>query len=243
MTREKEVDHNNVCVKLDGADYTWGMDRQRPIDGGSKLIDLKELESKETVLEDISLDLGPESLLVVVGQVGSGKTSLLHSIMDETEKLKGEHVVRGRVAYVEQEPFIYSATIEDNIVFGLEFSEARYNKAVLAASLERDLPNFPNGWKTIIGDRGINISGGQKARISLARAIYQDADIYLLDDPLSAVDPAVANDIFDKGILTALKHKCVILVTHQLQFLRRSPQILLLKNKTGVLGNFDEITA
>ena len=148
------------------------MNKQRPKNGGNKLIELKELESKETVLENISLDLGPQSLLVVVGQVGSGKTSLLHCLMDETEKLKGEHLVRGSISYVEQEPFIYSATIEDNIVFGLEFNEARYKKAIIAASLEKDLPNFPNGWKTIIGDRGINISGGQKARISLARAIY-----------------------------------------------------------------------
>ena len=102
---------------------------------------------------------------------------------------------------------------------------------MVGAALEGDLSNFPRGWNTVIGERGINVSGGQKARISLARAIYQDADIYLLDDPLSAVDPAVANDIFNKGILCALKKKCVILVTHQLQFLRKSPQILLLKDK------------
>ena len=115
---------------------------------------------------------------------------------------------------MEQEPFIYSATIEDNICFGLEVDRERFNRAVTAAQLIGDLPNFSNGWKTVIGERGINISGGQKARISLARAIYQDADIYLLDDPLSAVDPAVANGIFEKAILGALRSKCVILVTH-----------------------------
>ena len=115
---------------------------------------------------------------------------------------------------MEQEPFIYSTTIEENICFGLQFLESRFERAVVGAQLKDDLQNFSNGWKTVIGERGINISGGQKARISLARAIYQDADIYLLDDPLSAVDPAVANGIFAKGIRGALKNKCVILVTH-----------------------------
>ena len=85
-----------------------------------------------------------------------------------------------------------------------------------AAQLDGDLEQFSNGWDTVIGERGINISGGQKARISLARAIYQDADIYLLDDPLSAVDPAVANGIFEHAINDTLANKCVILVTHQL---------------------------
>ena len=132
----------------------------------------------------------------------------------------------------------------DNICFGLEYAECRFRKAVMAAQLDGDLESFANGWETTIGERGINISGGQKARISLARAIYQDADIYLLDDPLSAVDPAVANGIFNYAIKGALKNKCVILVTHQLQFLRESPKIMVLRDgKQAMLGNFDEITA
>lgn len=99
-----------------------------------------------------------------------------------------------------------------------------------------------NGQKTIIGERGINVSGGQKARISLARAIYQDADIYLLDDPLSAVDPEVANKVFEKAILGALRDKCVVLVTHQLQFMKRCPQIMILKDgDQSLLGTYDEL--
>ena len=113
-----------------------------------------------------------------------------------------------------------AGSIKDNICFGLEYAECRFRKAVTSAMLMDDLPLFNRGWDTQIGERGITVSGGQKARISLARAIYQDADIYLLDDPLSAVDPAVANGIFEKGIKGYLADKCVVLVTHQLQFLR-----------------------
>ena len=114
----------------------------------------------------------PGELLVVVGKIGAGKTSLLYSIMDETVKKSGVHTVRGSVAYVEQEPFIFSGSIIDNITFGLEYAECRFRKAVMAAQLDEDLEQFSNGWQTVIGERGINISGGQKARISLARALY-----------------------------------------------------------------------
>ena len=116
--------------------------------------------------------MGSKDLLVIVGKVGSGKTTLLNSIMDETIKLTGEHVVKGKIAYVEQEPFIFSGSIEDNITFGLKYNESRFQRAIVGAALDGDLINFPRGWKTVIGERGINVSGGQKARISLARAIY-----------------------------------------------------------------------
>lgn len=117
-------------------------------------------------------------------------------------------------------------------------------KCIKAAQLERDLQLFGKGLNTVIGERGVNISGGQKARISLARAIYSNADIVLLDDPLSAVDPEVANKIFDECILGVLKDKLTILVTHQLQFLEKSEKILLLKNgKVENMGSYEEINA
>ena len=114
----------------------------------------------ESVLKNISFTLMPNDLLVVVGKIGSGKTSLLYSIMDETVKRAGTHRVRGRLAYVEQEPFIFSGTIKDNICFGLEYGETRFRKAVVASQLYGDLDQFSNGWDTTIGERGINISGG-----------------------------------------------------------------------------------
>lgn len=111
------------------------------------------------------------------------------SVMQETSLTKGSIDVKGRIAYVEQEPFILSATVKQNILFGKEFNKARFEKAIIVSQLQQDVAIFNKGVETTIGERGINISGGQKARISLARAIYSDADIVLLDDPLSAVDP------------------------------------------------------
>ena len=114
----------------------------------------------ESVLKSIQFTLMPNDLLVVVGKIGSGKTSLLYSIMDETVKRGGTHRVRGRLAYVEQEPFIFSGSIKDNICFGLEYAETRFRKAVVASQLDGDRDQFSNGWDTTIGERGINISGG-----------------------------------------------------------------------------------
>ena len=171
---------------------------------------------QKPVLSDINIDMKSGDFLVVVGEVGCGKTSLLFSIMEETLKLKGESIVNGSIAYVEQEPFIYSASVKQNIMFGKEYDEERMKLAIKSSQLESDLKIFGKGLNTVIGERGVNISGGQKARISLARAVYSNADIILLDDPLSAVDPEVANKIFDECILEALKDKLTILVTHQL---------------------------
>ena len=154
-------------------------------------------------------------MVIVIGAVGSGKTTLLYSLMHETSLTKGSHDQSGSLAYVEQEPFIYSASVKDNITFGLSFDEKRFNYAIEVSQLKHDLAQFGRGADTVIGERGVNISGGQKARISLARAVYSNADIYLLDDPLSAVDPEVANAIFNDCISAASADgKIVILVTH-----------------------------
>jgi len=134
--------------------------------------------------------------------------------MEETNLVKGKRKINGSIAYVEQEPFIFSGTVKKNILFGLPYDKERFERAVRAAELVRDISIFGKGVETTIGERGINVSGGQKSRISLARAVYSDADIILLDDPLSAVDPEVANKLFRNCIRTVLKDKIVILVTH-----------------------------
>lgn len=123
-------------------------------------------------LSGISVELMPQDLLVVVGKIGSGKTSFLQSIMDETEKKSGTHKVNGKVAYVEQKPFIFTGTISDNICFGLQYAECRFRKAIVAAQLEFDVESLPKGFKTVIGDRGAKINSSLRARISLARALY-----------------------------------------------------------------------
>ena len=135
-----------------------------------------------------------------------------------------------------------SGTIEENITFGLEYDESWFQRAIAAAALTDDLLELDKGALTVIGEKGINISGGQRARISFARAIYQDADIYLLDDPLSAVDPKVANKLFEGTIKGLLSSKCVVLVTHQLQFLPSCARVLVLRNgEQSMLGSYDEL--
>lgn len=143
---------------------------------------------------------------------------------------------------MEQEPFIISGTLKQNILFGEPFDEDRFAEAVRVCCLEHDLTIFNRGADTEIGERGINASGGQKARISLARAVYADADIYLLDDPLSAVDPDVAGKLFKQCIEGKLKQKCVVLVTHQVQHLKEVQRIILLDNgRVKAQGSYSEL--
>jgi len=134
------------------------------------------------------------------------------------------------------------SNIRQNILFGQPFDHKRYEEVVEVCALKRDFALFPFGDETLVGDRGVTLSGGQKARINLARAVYRQADIYLLDDPLSAVDTHVGKHIFEKCIQRYLSDKCVILVTHQLQYLRYARKIYLLDNGTVKFsGTFEEI--
>ena len=154
-------------------------------------------------------------------------------ILRELSAVKGTYKVVGKVAYSSQEPWIFSGTVRQNILCGLEYDLKRYKKVIKACALEKDFSLFPNGDSTLIGERGVSLSGGQKARVNLARALYIDADIYLLDDPLSAVDTHVGRHLFDKAINSYLRGKIRVLVTHQLQYLMEVDQILILK---GVLN-------
>jgi ATP-binding cassette, subfamily C (CFTR/MRP), member 4 len=147
--------------------------------------------------------------------LGSGKTSLLLSIINEIPFTQGEISVSGRVAYVEQDPNIFAGTVRENILFGKPFDSDLFSRVIEASCLERDIESFSAKDLTEIGEKGVTISGGQKARICFARALYSDADIYLLDDPLAAVDSKVSREMFNKGIKGFLKEKTVILVTHQ----------------------------
>ncbi|KHJ93660.1 ABC transporter, ATP-binding protein [Oesophagostomum dentatum] len=147
--------------------------------------------------KDISFDAAKGTFIAVVGKVGSGKSSVLSALLGEMGKLRGRIGMRGRVAYVPQIPWIQNMTVRDNILFGKPYDKRRYNQVLAACALKPDLRMLTNGDLTEIGEKGINLSGGQKARISLARAVYQDFDVYLLDDPLSAVDAHVGKHIFD----------------------------------------------
>ena len=168
--------------------------------------------------------------MAVVGKVGWGKSTLLSIIMHELKIGRGWVKTNGRKAYVEQEPYIITGTIKENIWFGLSYDETKFNEAVEAWCLTHDLRGMPLGANTKIGEKGVTISGGQKARVALARAVYSNADIYLLDDPLSAVDPRVAADIFNKCINGYLKDKWRVLVTHQIQFLKSVKKIIYVED-------------
>ncbi|XP_053240553.1 ATP-binding cassette sub-family C member 4 isoform X3 [Podarcis raffonei] len=180
-------------------------------------------------LQNISITVRPGELLIVIGPVGAGKSSLLSAVLGELSAAKGFTDVRGRIAYVSQQPWVFSGTVRSNILFGKEYHKEKYEKVLRVCALQKDMELLEDGDLTMIGDRGATLSGGQKARVNLARAVYQDAEIYLLDDPLSAVDAEVSRHLFEKCICQALHKKVTILVTHQLQYLRSANQILILK--------------
>ena len=185
------------------------------------------------ILKDISFEVVPGKLTVIIGPVGSGKSSVLLGILNELPIdpiSNGSIRVNGKLIYSSQEAWIFSGTVRDNILFGREFDPVRYREVVKVAALSKDFQQFDDGDQIQVDDRGTSLSGGQRARISLARALYTNADCYLLDDPLSAVDASVARHIFEKCIKEYLKNKCVILVTHQLQFIKQADQIVVLKD-------------
>lgn len=196
----------------------------------------------EYTLNQVSLRVQPQTLVALIGPVGSGKSSLIQAILGELPIETGSIDVNGAVSYASQEPWLFSGTVRTNILFGQPMNRDRYRQVVKKCALERDFALLPNGDKTIVGDRGQSLSGGQKARISLARACYRDAAIYLLDDPLSAVDTHVGKHLFDQCLGSLLKKKIVILVTHQLQYLQHVDQIVIFKEgRVEAVGTYDSL--
>lgn len=181
-------------------------------------------------LKNIDIKIKDGSLVGVIGQVGSGKSTLLNVILNEVPIINGILTINGKVSYTSQEPWVFEASVRDNILFVDEYNPVRYAQVVNACALLKDFKLFSNGDQTLVGERGVTLSGGQKARISLARAVYRQADIYLFDDPLSAVDTEVGRHIFERCIEEFLHDKIRILVTHQLQYLKAIEQVVLLNS-------------
>eukprot|EP01035_Chromulina_nebulosa_P019561 gene19561-25461_t len=215
-----------------------------------------ELKSPEVILDEkihinraintinnVNLDVKRGQLVAIVGSVGSGKSSFLSTMLGELHLTSGYVRVLGNVAYCDQRPWILNATVKDNILFGKPYDEAKFNTALHAANLYDDIKVLQGGVNTEIGERGINLSGGQKARVALARAVYGDADVYFLDDPLSAVDAHVGQHIFHECIMKTLANKTRILVTHHVHLLNQCDLIVVLEEGSiKACGTYDELS-
>uniref|UniRef100_M1ABF4 ABC-type xenobiotic transporter n=1 Tax=Solanum tuberosum TaxID=4113 RepID=M1ABF4_SOLTU len=220
--KKQRQDDVNICINC--TDVSWEMNSLKP------------------TLKDITLDIKHGEKVAVCGEVGSGKSTLLSLILGEVPYIKGTVDVYGKIAYVSQTAWIQTGTIQENILFGSNMEPQRYRQALERSSLVKDLEILPFGDLTEIGERGNNLSGGQKQRVQLARALYQDADIYLLDDPFSAVDAHTSTSLFNDYVVGALSGKTILLVTHQVEFLPAFDSILLLSNgKIMKSGTFDEL--
>ncbi|BBN10264.1 protein MpABCC8 [Marchantia polymorpha subsp. ruderalis] len=199
-------------------------------------------DMEEPNLQDINLQVPRGSLVAIVGKVGAGKTSILSAVLGEMPKVSGTVRISGSTAYVAQQAWIQNGTIEENILFGRSMNRALYQRVIKKCALETDLAQMEFGDQTEIGERGVNLSGGQKQRIQLARAVYQDCDIYLLDDVFSAVDAHTGSELFRECIVGALHGKTVVLVTHQVEFLPVADQILVMRDGRIVQqGKYDDL--
>ncbi|XP_015785719.1 multidrug resistance-associated protein 1 [Tetranychus urticae] len=261
VTRNDEID----AISVEDACFKWGKKIEEKKEAKTKRrflfkksrkveVDVNEngeistaLLNDEPTLQKINIRVKTGSFVAIVGSVGSGKSSLLSAILGEMEKVKGRININGklRIAYVAQQAWIQNATLRDNILFGKPFDKTKYDKVIAACALGPDLAYLPGGDETEIGEKGINLSGGQKQRVSLARACYSDSDLYILDDPLSAVDAHVAKHIF-KNVLSSksglLRNKTRVLVTNKLDILSKVDSIYVLTNgKISETGTFKEL--
>eukprot|EP00026_Physarum_polycephalum_P000614 Phypoly_transcript_00615.p1 GENE.Phypoly_transcript_00615~~Phypoly_transcript_00615.p1 ORF type:complete len:1444 (+),score=207.64 Phypoly_transcript_00615:19-4350(+) len=201
-------------------------------------------EAQADTLSEINFTVKKGELVAVVGTVGSGKSSLMSALLGEMHKTGGRVLLNGSVAYVPQQAWMQNATLRANILFGKQFVEAKYRHCIDCCELMPDIHILPNRDMTEIGEKGINLSGGQKQRISLARAMYQNADIYLFDSPLSAVDAHVGSAIFENMILGGLSNTARIFVTHQLDILNRVDKIIVMHDgKIAEMGTYPELMA
>ncbi|CAO1343275.1 unnamed protein product [Diamesa hyperborea] len=229
----EELDPDNIttrpsanALQIIGGTFSWG--------------------GEEKTLKNINLSVKKANLTAVVGSVGCGKSSLISALLGEMEKTLGTVNVDGRVAFVPQQAWIQNATLLDNIIFGRPFNKELYNKVLEACALTPDIAMLPGGDQTEIGEKGINLSGGQKQRVSLARAVYSGADVFLLDDPLSAVDAHVGKHIFDNVFSEngLLKGKTRLLVTHAVAFLPKVDEIYVMVNgEITESGSYKELLA
>ncbi|KAH7655033.1 Xenobiotic-transporting ATPase protein [Dioscorea alata] len=226
---DSAVEHvigSDVAIEIQAGNFSWDDENPTPS------------------LKNLNVEIKRGALAAVVGTVGSGKSSFLSCILGEMHKISGKVRVCGSTAYVAQTSWIQNGTIQENILFGMPMNSSKYKEVLRVCCLEKDMEMMEFGDQTEIGERGINLSGGQKQRIQLARAVYQDCDVYLLDDVFSAVDAHTGSEIFKECVRGALKDKTVLLVTHQVDFLHNVNCIYVMRDGEIVeAGKYDELAA
>ncbi|KAG4153405.1 hypothetical protein ERO13_D04G181300v2 [Gossypium hirsutum] len=222
---------SGVAVEIKAGEYAWDSSSQS----------LKNPTIKIT--EKMKIMKGYK--IAICGSVGSGKSSLLCSILGEIPRISGAVIkVYGKKAYVPQRPWVQTGTIRENILFGKDMDDAFYERVLEACALNQDIEMWDNKDMSVVGERGMNLSGGQKQRIQLARAVYSDSDIYILDDPFSAVDAHTGTHLFKKCLKGLLSEKTVIYATHQLEFLDAADLVLVMKDGLIVQsGKYEELIA
>ncbi|KAL5615528.1 uncharacterized protein BROUX77_001365 [Berkeleyomyces rouxiae] len=254
MEEDVRIDKvNEHAMEINNASFTWERTQTQASETVPDKKNTKEEanhpqdhsgDRKAFQLNDVNISFGRNELVAVIGSVGSGKTSLLAALAGDMRKTSGEVVLGADRAFCPQYAWVQNATLQNNILFGKPMNKDWYDKVVYACALQPDLEMLPNGDQTEIGERGITISGGQKQRLNIARAIYFDADIVLMDDPLSAVDAHVGRHIFEHAIRGLLNNKCRILATHQLWVLSRCDRVVWMeKGKIQAIGTFEELSA
>lgn len=209
--RTQNMESPEKCIRFEKATAAWNQSDVNQMNG----------------IFEVNVEIS-SGLCAIVGPVGSGKSTFLNVILGELELDNGSLTINGSMSYASQEPWLFNDSIRRNIVFVEDYDEERYSKVVKVCALERDFKLLPKGDATTVGEKGSSLSGGQKARVNLARAIYKQSDIYLLDDPLSAVDSHVGKHIFEKCINDFLSDKICLLVTHQLQYLNDVNHVIVM---------------
>ncbi|TMW55714.1 hypothetical protein Poli38472_010596 [Pythium oligandrum] len=231
LTTYPDMENARGIVEFNDADFAWEAPAENSV-------------TPRLILQNINLSLQPGTLTIVVGAVGSGKSSLVSAMLGEMHRIRGTTAVRGSVAYASQQPWIQHNSVRENILFGKPLDQQHYDAVISACQMRRDLDILENGDATEIGERGINLSGGQKARVSLARVMYRrESDVVVLDDPLSALDVHVANAVFFDCVLGLVKSKTRVLVLNaHYHLLPHADRILVISDGQIVgEGSYEEV--
>ena len=249
VSARESIDHDSIDTQSDGwNDSIKDAIGEKPSSVKPRVVlrvtnlTCKQFNRDDYILQDIEVLATTKSLTVITGPVGSGKSTLLSVIAGEVSDTGGKVTFQGTLVYVPQMAWIFSGTIRANILFGKPYDEAKYTRIIETCALTEDIQQFPDSDETVVGECGAVLSGGQRARVSLARAVYADADLYLLDDPLSAVDFKVGQHIFEKCIKGLLCDKTRVLASHQEQHMRNADEVIVLcKGRVLGKGSFTEL--